>query len=82
MGLKESLHQIALDTAIYFGKPGWAQREARVLSGHDEIKARNIEADAYLRAAAGEANNGKHYRADGLRIHAIQVRPNSPQPKP
>ena len=36
MSLKESYHRVALDAAIYFGKSGWAYREAQAL-GKDEI---------------------------------------------
>lgn len=82
MSLKESLHRAALDTAIYFGKPKWAHKEAVALSRGNEVETKNIEASAYQKAAEGEANNGNHYRADELRLKAILIRPSNSQPQP
>lgn len=53
MHIREIAHQIGLETAIFFGKPGWTRHEAAELGLSD--KEQDIkEAEAHLNAVERE----------------------------
>ncbi|OGE33694.1 hypothetical protein A3C59_01005 [Candidatus Daviesbacteria bacterium RIFCSPHIGHO2_02_FULL_36_13] len=53
MNIRETVHQIGLETAIFFGKPGWTRKEAAAL-GLNEKEQDRKQAEAHICAADRE----------------------------
>ena len=52
-GIKEAYHLNALSAAIFWGKPGWAEKQAKALRLSEEEQRQAVQ-DAYLSAASRE----------------------------